>query len=94
MNPFEYSTIPLIHHIFHQCGLGYPGPPGIPGPRGFPGSRGFDGKIETLFLFLFFSVILFICIFSVWIRSMIVVITGRHPNFLPLRALPLARDLI
>ena len=58
VNPFEYSTIPLIDDIFHQCGLGYPGPPGIPGPRGFPGSRGFDGKIETLlFLFLFFSVI-------------------------------------
>lgn len=79
--------------FFHQCGLGYPGPPGIPGPRGFPGSRGFDGKIETLFLFLFFSDI-FICIFSVWIRSMIVVITERHPKFLPLRALLLARGLI
>lgn len=64
--------------FFHQCGLGYPGPPGIPGPRGFPGSRGFDGKIETLFLFLFFSDI-FICIFSVWIRSVQCITIG--PRF-------------
>ena len=61
----------------------------MPGPRGFKGSRGFDGKLDST-LFSDIS----ICIFSVWIRSVVVGITGKHPKFLPLRTLLVARDLI
>ena len=55
-----------------------------------PGPPGFDGEIETSLSLVIFP----FCIFSVWIKSAEVGITGNHPELLPLRAILLARDFI